>query len=476
MKRLSAVDVDVLEAGTGAAHGHVGQLLVFEPGDRPLDLTELRSWYAARLHRAPAFRRRLVQVPLQLHRPLWADDEAFDLDHHVRGLHVEPGDRAGLEAAVGRLLGLPLDLQRPPWEAWLLEGLEGGRVAVLTKQHLAAVDDRTGDEMAVAVFDVEPDGPTEEAPPWEPEPVSTDAERMGRAFMSRVRRPTILLEAARGAMRARRRVAPRRVPPVFDRPLTSRRQVALTTFALGPVKAVKDHHDVTVNDVVLAVCAGGLRRWLEERDVLPVDPLLAFVPVSVAGDLDDADSGNHVSSLVSSLATDTRDPVLRIQVIQDATREAKRRRAIGARQQRDWAQFAAPAVLGQAGRVALRTISESSPPPCNLIVANIPGPTVPLHVTGATVRDLFFFGPLLDGVPLDITVVSYGDRMDVALVGCPDADPDVAELADHMEAALEELVDTVPTADRSVDAAIAPPAVPAARVGREADPDPARTP
>jgi hypothetical protein len=126
--------------------------------------------------------------------------------------------------------------------------------------------------------------------------------------------------------------------------------------------------------------------------------------------------------------------------------------------------------------VALRTISESSPPPCNLIVANIPGPTVPLHVTGATVRDLFFFGPLLDGVPLDITVVSYGDRMDVALVGCPDADPDVAELADHMEAALEELVDTVPTADRSVDAAIAPPAVPAARVGREADPDPARTP
>jgi WS/DGAT/MGAT family acyltransferase len=459
VKRLSAVDVDVLQAGAGASHGHVAQLLVLEPGDPTLGLAELRSWYAGRLHRASAFRRRLVQVPLQVHRPLWADDEAFDLDHHVRALRVEPGDRAGLEAAVGRLLGLPLDLRHPPWEAWLLEGLDGGRVAVLTKQHLAAVDDRTGDEIAVAALDVEPYAPTGDVPPWAPEPLPTDLERMAGALVSRVRRPTALVEAAQRLARARRQVAPRRVPSVFDQPLTTRRQVASTTFALGPVKAVKDHHDVTVNDVVLAACAGGLRRWLDERDALPADPLLALVPVSVAGDRVDPDSGNHVSSVVSSLATDTRDPALRIQVIQDATREARRRRAIGARRLRDWAQFAAPAVLGQAGRVALRTIAETHPPPCNLIVANIPGPTVPLYVAGAALTDLFFFGPLHEGVPLDITVVSYGDRMDVSLVGCPDTDPDVGELVVHLDAALEELVDSVPMADRSLDPAIAPSAL-----------------
>ena len=469
MKRLSAVDVDVLQAGAAPAHGHVAQLLVLEPGDQPLVLDDLRSWYEARLHHAPAFRRRLLDVPLQIHRPLWVDDDQFDLGRHVRSLRVEPGDQHGLEAAVGRLLGLPLDLSRPPWEAWLLEGLEGGRLAVLTKQHLAAVDDRLGDEMAVAAVDIRPGGRDEDVPAWHPEPLPTERERMGRAIASRVRRPTALVDAARKLAESRQQVAPRQVPPVFTQPLTSRRQVATTTLGLGAVKAVKDHHDVTVNDVVLAVCAGGLRHWFDERGSLPVDPLLAHVPVSVAGDLDEVDAGNHVSAIVSSLATDTRDPVLRIQVIQDATREAKRRRAIGARRQRDWAEFAAPAVLGQAGRVALRTLGGNGPPPCNLIVANVPGPTVPLYVAGAAISDLFFLGPLLDGVPLDVSVVSYGDRMDVAIVGCPDVEPDVRELSGHMEAALEELVATVPQADRSDDEAIASPALPAEGVGPEAD-------
>jgi len=454
VKRLSAGDVDVLQSAAGVAHGHVAQLLVLDPGDRTFGLDELRAWYGARLHRASAFRRRLVGVPLELHRPLWGDDPAFDLDNHVRSLRVDPGDRSGLEAAVGRLLGLPLDLERPPWEAWLLEGLEGGRVALLTKQHLAAVDDRAGDEMAVAVLDVDPEAPTDDAPAWTPDPWPSNSERMGEALVSRLRQPTALIEATRNLVRSRRPLAPLRVPPVFRDPLTEHRQVASTTFALGPVKSVKDRHDVSVNDVVLAVCAGGLRRWLDERDAIPADPLLALVPVSVAGDLDDPDSGNQVASVVSSLATDTRDPVLRIQVIQDATREARRRRAIGARQQRDWAQFAAPAVLGQAGRVAVRTTAGATPPPCNLIVANIPGPTVPLYVAGAAVTDLYFFGPLAPGVPLDITVVSYGEQMDVALSGCPDAAPDVRELVAHMEAALEELVDTVPAADRPAESPI----------------------
>jgi WS/DGAT/MGAT family acyltransferase len=448
VERLSAVDDVVLRAGEGPAHGHVGQLLVLEPGDTALDLSVLRSWYAARLHRAPAFRRRLVETPLQLHRPVWVDDPDFDLDHHVRSLRVEPGDRAGLQAAVGRLLGLPLDRRRPLWEAWLLEGLDGGRTAVLTKQHLAAVDDQAGDEMAVAAVDVDPARPSGAPPPWRPGPLPDDVERIGRALRSRLRRPTAVLEAVQGAVRARRVVAPGRPPPVFTRPLTGRRHVALTSFALAPVRALKDHHDVSVNDVVLAVCAGGLRRWLDARDALPVDPLLALIPVSVEGDLDAAGSGHQVSPMVSSLATDTRDPVLRIQVIQDATRQARRRGAISARRLRDWAHFAAPAVLGQAGRVAVRTLAEARPTPANLIVANIPGPTVPLFVAGAPVGDLFFFGPLAEGVPLDVTVASYGDRMHVALVGCPDAGPDVGELASHMDQALGALIETLPPAAR----------------------------
>lgn len=460
MDRLSPDDVAVLQAQEGGAHGHVAQLLVLEPGERPIDLAALRSWYAGRLHRVPAFRRRLVRIPLQLHRPVWVDDPDFDLDHHVRALRVEPGDRAGLEAAVGRLLGLPLDRGRPLWEVWLLEGLEGGRVAVLTKQHLAAVDERAGDEMAVAALDVSAAAVAEEPTSWEPEAVPDDVDRMRAALVSRLRRPTALVDAAGSVVRSRREAGSGRAPDVFGQPLTSRREVALTTLSLDPVKAVKDQHDVSVNDVVLAACAGGLRRWLDERDALPVDPLLALVPVSVAGEVDGTDSGSHVSAVVSSLATDTRSPDLRIQVIQDATREARRRRAIGARRLREWAHFAAPAVLGQAGRVAVRALGSNSPPTSNLIVANIPGPTVPLFVAGAALRDLFLFGPLAPGAPLDITVVSYGDRMDVALVGCPDTDPAVTQVARDLERALEELVDTVSAERRPEAAPVAPPAIP----------------
>jgi WS/DGAT/MGAT family acyltransferase len=469
LQRLSRVDVDVLEAGRGPAHGHVGQLLILEPGDPSVDLDVLRAWYAGRLHRARRFRQRLVSVPLQVHRPLWADDEDFDLDRHVRGLRLGSGDRDGLDAAVGRLLGLPLDLRRPPWEAWLLEGLEDGRVAVLTKQHLAAVDDRTGDELAVAALDVDPAEPAREVPPWVPDPLPDDLDTLSRAALSRLQRPTELVDAALDALRSRRAGAGRRRPPVFSRSLTARRQVARTTLSLESVKAVKDHHDVTVNDVMLALCAGALRRWLERRDRLPVDPLLALVPVSVTGGLEGPDSGNHISPMVSSLATDTRDPVLRIHVIADATREAQRRGAIGARRQRDWAQFAASAVLGQAGRVAVRTVAASSSPPCNLIVANIPGPTVPLFVAGAAVRELFFFGPLAPDVPLDITIVSFGDRVGVALTGCPDTDPDVGELVGEVEHALGELVATLPAPPRRDAGPQDPPAEPGAIVGPSGD-------
>jgi diacylglycerol O-acyltransferase len=179
----------------------------------------------------------------------------------------------------------------------------------------------------------------------------------------------------------------------------------------------------------------------------------------VAGDDDGTDSGHHVSAVVSSLATDTRDPSLRIQVIQDATREARRRRAIGAQQLRQWEHFAAPAVLGKAGRIAARTLRDAPTPPSNLIVANIPGPTQPLYTAGAIVRDLFFFGPIAQGVPLAVSVVSIGDRLDMALLGCPDTAPPVGELVGHFEAALDELIATVPEQRRPSGSVVASPAV-----------------
>ncbi|MEL7209785.1 MAG: WS/DGAT domain-containing protein, partial [Actinomycetota bacterium] len=332
------------------------------------------------------------------------------------------------------------------WEVWVLDGFSGGRLAVLTKQHLAAVDDRVGDAMAVAAFDLEPDAPVDPVEPWSPEPQPSEVDLAGRGVASRLRRPRLLADAAIDLARRRDARPPRPVPPVFTGALTSARSVALTTLPLGEVRAIKDHHDVTVNDVVLAVCAGALRSALSEAGTLPEDPLLALVPVSVAGDLD-GDATDHVSSVISSLATDTRDPALRIQVIHDATREARRRKAIRARRLRDWTEFAAPAVLGQAGRVAVQAVRDAAGAPANLIVANVPGPTAQLYFAGAPVRDLFFFGPLATGVPLGVSVVSAGDRMEMALVACPGVGPDVDDLARHVDGALAELLSTLPASD-----------------------------
>jgi WS/DGAT/MGAT family acyltransferase len=228
-------------------------------------------------------------------------------------------------------------------------------------------------------------------------------------------------------------------------PLTRQRVFASTSLSLPAVKAIKAHHDVKVNDVVLALCAGALRRFFDARSEELEAPLIAMVPVSVRSEGEKGAMGNRVSSMLVSLATEVTDPTVRLQVIGDATREAKERHAIGADALTDWAEFAAPALLGRAARLYSRMhLANMHRPVFNVTISNVPGPPFPLYSAGARLVANYPMGPIFDGAGLNMTVMSYMDQLDFGLQGDPQLVGDPWILAGYLEDALAELADGVP--------------------------------
>ncbi len=461
MQRLSGLDASFLYLETPSSHMHVAGLMILDPSSAEggVTLEDVKAVYSERLHLAPPFRRRLVEVPFGLHHPLWVEDPDFDIDYHIRATALpSPGTPEQLSTLVGRLSALPLDRTRPLWEVWVIEGLEDGNVAVLSKVHHAAIDGASGNELTVALLDLTPEvavhEPDEE---WVPDHIPNEVELLTYALTSLARQPLRVVRAlskttgAALAVRRRNREEPNLAPPPspFSAPRTSfntaispRRSFAYTTVSLPTVKAVKNATGSTVNDVVLALCAGALRRYLDAHGEHPDAPLVAMVPVSVRTE-DDKEMGNRVSSMFASLATDVDDPVERLKVIHECMHEVKeQQKAIGADTLGDWAEFAAPALAGRAARLYSRTkMADRHRPLFNVTISNVPGPPFPLYSIGARMVSNFPVGPIMDGGGLNMTVMSYRDQLDFGLQACPDVLPDVWSLAEGLQDALDELVE-----------------------------------
>lgn len=473
MQRLTGLDASFLYLETPTSHMHVAGLMVLDPSDVDggVSLDRVKEVYGQRLHLAPPFRRRLAQVPLGLHHPLWIEDPDFDIDDHIRAIGLPgPGGDEELAEVVGELVARPLDRSRPLWEVWVIEGLASGHVAVLSKVHHAAIDGASGNELTVALLDLTPEVaehvPEEE---WQPDRVPTDVELLGYAANSLARQPFRLAKAVANlggsavALRRRDGEAPRLAPPPapfaaprtsFNTAITGRRSYAFTSLSLPRAKAVKNATGTTVNDVVLALCAGALRRYLDGRDELPDKPLVAMVPVSVRTE-DQRDAlGNQVSSMLSSLATDIDDPLDRLEAIHASMAGVKQQlKAIGADTLGDWAEFAAPAVAGRAARLYSRTrIADRHRPLFNVTISNVPGPPFPLYSIGARMVANYPVGPIAEGGGLNMTVMSYLDSLDFGLLACPDVLPDVATVADGLGAALDELVAATGVGDDEIAA------------------------
>jgi WS/DGAT/MGAT family acyltransferase len=462
MKRLTGLDAAFLSLETPSSHMHVASVGIYDPStaDGELSFQRVVEVYEGRLHLAPPFRQRLVNVPFGLHHPLWIEDPDFDIRNHVRHSAIPaPGGPDELSALVGRLAAQPLDRTRPLWEIWYIDGLEGGNVAILSKVHHAAIDGASGNELLVALLDLTPEiaehVPEEE---WKPDRVPTEAEMLSYAATSLARQPVRVAKAVArttsAALAVRRQgqeseasilpPAPFAAPRTsFNREITPRRSYAYTTLSLPTVKAVKNAIGCTVNDVVVGLCGTALRGYLDRRGEQLDAPLVAMVPVSVRSDDQKDAMGNQVSAMLCSLGTDVDDPVDRLKVIHEVTMGAKeQQKAIGADTLQQWTEFAAPALLGRASRFYSRMgLARRHRPVFNVTISNVPGPPFPLYSAGARLVANYPVGPIYDGSGLNMTVMSYLDQLDFGLVACPDVLDDVWELADLLHEALAELVE-----------------------------------
>jgi diacylglycerol O-acyltransferase len=455
--RLSGLDASFLYFETSAHLMHVCGLLVLDPSTMPggYRFDKLRETLRVRLHGKPAFRRKLHSPLLNIDHPVWVDDDEFDIEHHVRRVAVRsPGGREELAELCGDVAGQPLDRSRPLWEFWVIEGLADGRIAVMTKMHHATVDGVSGASLVSELCSIEPDAPPlvqrGAAPPARR---PSDREIVLDGLLGIAKRPVKLARVLPGTLRvlpswvqrARRGTA---MPAPFTAPRTSfngtvtgHRGVAFARLNLGEVKEVKNAFGTTVNDVVLSICSGALRKYLADRDELPDSSLVAMVPVSVHGKATGGGT-NKVSGMFAGLSSDIADPADRLAAIAAQNRVAKEHhQTLSASLLQDWAQFAAPNTFGLAVRVYSRLrLAERHPVVHNLVISNVPGPPMPIYFLGARVVGFYPFGPVFHGAGLNITVLSNDGHLDVGLIACRELAPDLWALADDLPIALAELL------------------------------------
>jgi WS/DGAT/MGAT family acyltransferase len=458
MQRLTGLDAAFLNLETPAAHMHVMAVAVLDPrtAPGPVNAARVRRLVEDRLHLIPPFRRRLVEVPFGLHHPLWVEDPGFDLDFHVRAAALPaPGGTAELADFVGEVASRPLNRSRPLWQLWVVEGLADGRVGIVAKVHHAAIDGASGVEVLAQLVDLEPEAPAAADPvPWQPDRVPGDLELVLGSALSLARQPVRAARAARNLVRAGVRLTRRmRSEPVssgvpfmtprlpWNDELTPHRRVAFANVAFDDVLRVKRAFGVTVNDVVLAVVAGALRRHLEAAAALVDRPLVAAVPVSVRAESERSRAGNRVSTLFTQLPAHLDDPAERLRAVAEVTRGAKRvHEDLGPETLAELTEVVAPAVLAGGARLysQLRLASRVRPA-INLIVSNVPGPGFPLYLAGARLERLYPMGPILEGVGLNVTVMSYCGGVDVGFMACRETAGDLDRLAAAVPDALAEL-------------------------------------
>jgi WS/DGAT/MGAT family acyltransferase len=472
MRQVDELGAMYLAAENDRTRTHTALLATIDPaalaGGR-LTVRRLRELLRERLDLVPAFHRRLAAVPFGLDRPFWIDC-AVDLDFHVREIALpEPGDDEVLREQVARIFSRPLDRSRPLWEMYLVQGLAGGRAAVLTKVHHALADAQAGLQILGALADAEPNPQRRTAPPPGPsDPPPRAVSMLVHSLSGLVRQPvravTGLPAALSGAdelpvvgslpgvrlVGAAAALAGRRHPhrPIGRAPRTSfngrisaQRRIGVADVPFDDVRFVKRHFAVSVNDVVMAIAAGALRRWLLEHSELPDRSLTAVVPVSLRRP-GSAAGGNQLSAVVVPLPTDVGDPAARLGVAHRAMLVALRDlRTTAPNALTDTIRLVPPPFLVRTVQFLSR-LNAWAPrtPATNVNISNIRGPGEPLYLAGAVVESLVPLAGITDGLGLNLTVMSYRDRLAIGIVADREEVPDVQCIADSLGAELAALV------------------------------------
>jgi diacylglycerol O-acyltransferase / wax synthase len=452
--RLTGLDTSFLHLEDAASHMHVASVMIFEGSPPPYD--ELLEAFERRLPLVPRYRQRLAFVPLAQGRPKWVDDPHLNLRYHVRSTALpSPGSEDQLKDLAGRVFSQQLDRDKPLWEVWLVEGLEGDRFAVLSKTHHALVDGISGVDIISVLFDTspEPAAPTGPGDRWLPRPLPSPAQLLGEALVERATLPGEITRSARALLRGPRRILegvrdaavgmgamawaglnPAPSSP-YNRRIGPHRRFTWVRADLSDLKEIKDELGGTVNDVVLATVAGALGKHLRRRgqntDGLE---LKAMVPVSVRQDVERGGLGNRVAAMMAPLPVWCQEPVARLDIIREELRDLKASgQAVGAQVLTELSGFAPPTIMGQASRLMSRQRF------FNLVVTNVPGPQFPLYLLGRRMLDPFPMVPLASGQGVGVALLSYDGRINFGLVGDFDLMWDLDELAVDLEESLAEL-------------------------------------
>jgi diacylglycerol O-acyltransferase / wax synthase len=452
--RLSALDASFLHLEDASAHMHVASVMLFEGSPPPYD--ELLEAIERRLPLVPRYRQRLAFVPLGQGRPRWVDDPHLNLRYHVRYTALpSPGSEEQLKALAGRVFAQQLDRDKPLWELWLAEGLEGDRFAMLAKTHHSLVDGISGMDIVSVLFDTSPDpaAPTDPGDRWLPRPVPSRAQLLGEALVERATIPTEVARSARAVLRGPRRVVGRvrdaavgvgamawaglnPAPSTpYNESIGPHRRFTWVRAQLADLKAIKNELGGTVNDVVLATVAGAigahLRRRGQNTDGLE---LKAMVPVSVRSDVERGALGNRVAAMMAPLPVWCQDPVARVDIVRQELRGLKSGgQAVGAQVLTELTAFAPPTIMDQAARLSARQRL------FNLVVTNVPGPQFPLYLLGRRMLETFPMVPLAKNQALGVALLSYDGSINFGLVGDLDLLWDLDDLADDVRDSLREL-------------------------------------
>ena len=472
MNHLSAMDASFLHLETPEMPMHVGSLQIVDlPPDHAGDYYEdVKAWMISRMHLASVFQRKLALMPFDLANPVWVDDEDVDIDYHVRHVILpRPGTLEQLEKYVARLHSSLLDRSRPLWEIYVIEGLNTGQVAVYNKMHHAAIDGQAGVAIAKALLSAS----AVAAPikPPRPRPRTNQyqlgvAELAGAALSNAVTQAIKLIQSLPAVGRALRSVVypvseadgkrhlalPSNLQLAPRTPLnvaiTNQRSYAARSLSLAEVKAMAKKTGTSLNDVVMAIFAGALKRYLADYDCTPDKPLIAGVPVSLR-EAGNTDANNQVSMMIVNLATTIADPIERLRAINTSANAGKKfQGSVKEAMPTDFPSLGVPWIM--SGLVSLygrSRLANRMPPIVNVAISNVPGPQFPLYFAGAKLAGFFPVSIPGHGIALNMTVQSYNGLLEVGLTACRRAMPDVADLGNYVveeHARLRGLIEALP--------------------------------
>jgi WS/DGAT/MGAT family acyltransferase len=488
MHHLSSMDASFLHLETPETPMHVGSLMLFHLPDGYAGdyYDDVKAQLAKRLHLARLFRRKLAPMPFELADPVWIDDDDIDLDYHVRSVTLrKPGTMAQLEVVVARLHSSLLDRSRPLWEVYVIDGLANGQVAFYSKAHHSGVDGKAGIEIAKVLYDVTPQA-REVRPPRPARP--GNAYQLGVAELLQaaisntaaqyVKLGRMLPQAAKAISgTAKQFVTMRKQAPrkrslglkfapktIFNASITNQRSFGSLSVPMAELKTLGKQMGGTLNDVVMAMCSGALRKFLDERDLLPRKSLIAMVPVSLR-EADDKSNNNQVSAIRVDLATDLADAAQRFKAIRESSEASKEligglKPILGV----DLPIAGSPWFMtGMASLYGRSNLAARLPALANVAISNVPGPPVPLYMAGARMARYYPVSIPYHGVGLNITVQSYAGEMEFGITACRRvlSQPEVHELVQHLQSSLRDLQRLAPVAvpeakEPAVMAAVAP--------------------